>query len=90
MKSHEGVEARKAALRLLDAVLRRGQTMDNAAQAARGLPPADAALASAIAGETLRRLPDLHGNISNPRPQVVTAQPVHHVMVELPRACCSC
>jgi 16S rRNA (cytosine967-C5)-methyltransferase len=40
-------------------VLRRGQTMDNAAQASRGLPPADAALASAIAGETLRRLPDL-------------------------------
>ncbi len=33
--------------------------MDNAAQAARSLPPADAALASAIAGETLRRLPDL-------------------------------
>ena len=44
---------------MLDAVLRRGQTMDNAAQASRGLPPADAALASAIAGETLRRLPDL-------------------------------
>jgi len=40
-------------------MLRRGQTMDNAAQAARDLPPADAALASAIAGETLRRLPDL-------------------------------
>ena len=55
----EGVPARKAALRILDAVLRRGQTMDNAAQAARGLPPADAALASAIAGETLRWLPDL-------------------------------
>jgi 16S rRNA (cytosine967-C5)-methyltransferase len=33
--------------------------MDNAAQAARDLPPMDAALASAIAGETLRRLPDL-------------------------------
>ena len=58
-KQQEGVEARKAALRILDAVLRRGQTMDNAAQAARSLPPADAALASAIAGETLRRLPDL-------------------------------
>lgn len=57
--SEEGVEARKVALRMLDAVLRRGQTMDNAAQAARGLPPADAALASAIAGETIRRLPDL-------------------------------
>jgi 16S rRNA (cytosine967-C5)-methyltransferase len=59
MPSLEGVEARKAALKILDSVLRRGQTMDNAAQAARGLPPADAALASAIAGETLRRLPDL-------------------------------
>jgi 16S rRNA (cytosine967-C5)-methyltransferase len=33
--------------------------MENAAQAGRGLPPADAALASAIAGEALRRLPDL-------------------------------
>lgn len=55
----EGLSARKAALRILDSVLRRGQTMDSAAQAARGLPPADAALASAIAGETLRRLPDL-------------------------------
>jgi 16S rRNA (cytosine967-C5)-methyltransferase len=55
----EGLSARKAALRILDSVLRRGQTMDNAAQAARGLPPADAALASAIAGETLRRIPDL-------------------------------
>jgi 16S rRNA (cytosine967-C5)-methyltransferase len=58
-KSEEGLPARQAALRILDAVLRRGQTMDNAAQASRDLPPADAALASAIAGETLRRLPDL-------------------------------
>lgn len=63
MPSPEGLEARKAALKILDAVLRRGQTMDNAAQAARSLPPADAALASAIAGETLRRLPDLDGLI---------------------------
>src|SRR4029434_11346916 len=61
----EGVAARKAALRMLDAVLRRGQTMDNAAQAARSLPPADAALASAIAGETLRRLPDLDALIDS-------------------------
>src|SRR5918994_5899276 len=58
-KSEEGLPARQAALRILDSVLRKGQTMDNAGQAARGLPPADAALASAIAGETLRRLPDL-------------------------------
>ncbi len=34
-KPLEGLAARKAALRILDAVLRRGQTMDNAAQAAR-------------------------------------------------------
>ena len=63
MPSPDGLDARKAALRILDAVLRRGQTMDNAAQAARGLAPADAALASAIAGETLRRLPDLDAMI---------------------------
>ena len=58
-QSSEGLPARRAALRILDSVLRRGQTMDNAAQMTRGLPPADAALAVAIAGETLRRLPDL-------------------------------
>ena len=54
-----GVGAREAALRMLDGVLRRGQTLDAAASASRGLPPADQALAVAIAGETLRRLPDL-------------------------------
>ena len=71
MPSPEGVEARKAALRILDAVLRRGQTMDNAAQTARMLPPADAALASAIAGETLRRLPDLDALIDGATRQVL-------------------
>ena len=55
----DGTGARRAALIMLDAVLRKGQTLDSAAGAARGLPPADAAHASAIAGETLRRLPDL-------------------------------
>ncbi|MEO7815001.1 MAG: RsmB/NOP family class I SAM-dependent RNA methyltransferase [Sphingomicrobium sp.] len=55
----DGVAARRAALVMLDSVLRKGQTLDGAAAAARGLPPADAAHASAIAGETLRRLPDL-------------------------------
>jgi len=59
MPSVEGVGARKAALRMLDAVLRKGQTLDGAASAARDLSPADRALAIAIAGETLRRLPDL-------------------------------
>lgn len=44
---------------MLDAVLRRGQTLDSAAQSSRGLQPADQGLAVAIAGEALRRLPDL-------------------------------
>lgn len=71
IKSSEGLPARQAALRILDSVLRRGQTMDNAAQASRGLPPADAALASAIAGETLRRLPDLDALIDGATKQAL-------------------
>jgi 16S rRNA (cytosine967-C5)-methyltransferase len=50
---------------MLDAVLRRGQTLDSAASAARDLPAADRALALAIAGETLRRLPDLDALIDS-------------------------
>ncbi|MFL6829416.1 MAG: RsmB/NOP family class I SAM-dependent RNA methyltransferase [Sphingomicrobium sp.] len=59
MPSLEGVDARRAALQILDAVLRRGQTLEAAASAERRLAPADHALAIAIAGETLRRIPDL-------------------------------
>lgn len=59
MPSVEGVAARRAALQILDAVLRRGQTVDAAAGAVRNLSPQDHALAIAIAGETLRRIPDL-------------------------------
>jgi 16S rRNA (cytosine967-C5)-methyltransferase len=44
---------------MLDSVLRRGQTLDAAAARVRGLAPADQALAVAIAGEALRRIPDL-------------------------------
>jgi 16S rRNA (cytosine967-C5)-methyltransferase len=58
-----GLGARRAALQMLDAVLRRGETLDGAAGAARGLAPADRNLAVAIAGETLRRLPDFDGLI---------------------------
>ncbi|WP_448662705.1 RsmB/NOP family class I SAM-dependent RNA methyltransferase [Sphingomonas sp. CJ20] len=61
-----GVPARRAALKLLDAVLRRGlaleQALDNAAQ---GLAPNDRGLAHAIAAETLRRLPDLDALIDS-------------------------
>lgn len=49
--------ARQAALRILDRVLRSGQTMESAAQGGLKLEPGDQALALAIAGETLRRLP---------------------------------
>ena len=59
-----GLGARRAALDMLDAVLRRGQTLDSAAQGSK-LAPQDAALAVAIAGETLRRLPDLDGLIDS-------------------------
>ena len=55
----EGLPARAAALRMLDGVLRRGQTLEAAAQGGPSLPPADQGLALAIAGETLRRLPDI-------------------------------
>src|SRR5438067_13445636 len=65
MPSVEGVGARRAALQMLDAVLRRGQTLDSAASTARDLPLADRALALAIAGETLRRLPDLDALIDS-------------------------
>lgn len=62
-----GLPARKAALRLLDAVLRRGETLDSAAhgalQGVRG--PADKALARALAGEVLRWLPDLDALIDS-------------------------
>jgi 16S rRNA (cytosine967-C5)-methyltransferase len=65
MPSVEGVGARRAALQMLDAVLRRGQTLDAAGAAARNLPPPDHGLAVAIAGEALRRLPDLDALIDS-------------------------
>jgi 16S rRNA (cytosine967-C5)-methyltransferase len=46
-------------------VLRRGQTLDQAAAAERAPAPADHALAVAIAGETLRRIPDLDALIDS-------------------------
>ncbi|WP_242127630.1 transcription antitermination factor NusB [Sphingobium sp. Sx8-8] len=61
-----GLPARRAALRLLDAVLRRGDPLEIALHgAAQGLPPADRALVHAIAAETLRHLPDLDALIDS-------------------------
>ena len=55
MPSTEGLPARRAALQILDAILRRGRTLEAAAMTVRGLKPEDQGLAVAIAGEVLRR-----------------------------------
>ena len=55
-----GVPTRRAAIKLLDAVLRRGESLEAALPAAtRMVHGPDRGLAHAIAAETLRRLPDL-------------------------------
>ncbi|WP_294394457.1 transcription antitermination factor NusB [uncultured Sphingomonas sp.] len=68
-----GVATRAAALKLLDAVLRRGLPLESALDnAARGLERSeDRALAHAIAAEVLRRLPDLDALIDG-----ATAKPL--------------
>ena len=65
MPTVEGIGARKAALRMLDGVLRKGQTLDSASSAANSLAPADRALAVAIVGDAVRRLPDLDALIDS-------------------------
>lgn len=57
----QGAPARRAALKLVDAVLRRGETLDQAAPAATQglLTYSDKALARALASEVLRWLADL-------------------------------
>ena len=68
-----GLPARKAALRLLDAVLRRGETLDQAGSAAlSGLRSGpDKALARALAGEALRWQADLDALIDSATQQVL-------------------
>ena len=67
MAQPPGIHARKAALRLLDAVLRRGETLDVAFGAATSdvRKFEDKALARAIAGEVLRWLVDLDALIDS-------------------------
>jgi 16S rRNA (cytosine967-C5)-methyltransferase len=62
-----GTAARRAAIRLLDAVLRRGEALEAALPAAtRAIPGGpDRGLAHAIAAETLRRVPDLDALIDS-------------------------
>jgi len=61
-----GTPARRAALRILDSVLRRGQALESALESSgHGLAPNDRGLAHAIAAEALRRLPDLDALIDS-------------------------
>lgn len=80
-----GLPARKAALRLLDAVLRRGETLDQAGSAAlSGLRSApDKALARALAGETLRWLVDLDALIDSATQQVLADDAKARVVLRL-------
>ena len=67
-----GTAPRRAALRLIDAILRRGDSLDIAAHAAtQGLPPADRAFAVAIVSETLRWMGAIDALIDG-----ATAQPL--------------
>lgn len=66
-----GAESRKAALAMVDAVLRRGQRFD--ALPAHGLAPSDEGLARAIAGEVFRHLHDLDALIDSATPQPLPA-----------------
>lgn len=67
-----GFPTRRAALRLLDAVLRRGQPLELALHAAaQGLPPPDRALVHAIVAGVLRHMRDLDALIDG-----VTSKPL--------------
>ncbi len=67
MVQPSGIHARRAALQMLDAVLRRGETLEQAEHAAlrQVRKPADKGLALAIANEVLRWLTDLDALIDS-------------------------
>lgn len=83
----QGAPARLAALKLVDAVLRRGETLDQAAHAATQglLTYSDRALARALASEVLRWLADLDalidGAMKKPLPADAKARSVLRVML---------
>ena len=86
MAKTPGLQPRRAALKMLDAVLRRGETLEQAGGAANGLPAfSDRALAKALAGEVLRWLVDLDALIDsatkNPLPDDAKARMVLRIML---------
>src|SRR3546814_20628959 len=67
-----GTAPRRTALRLLDAVLRRGEPLDIAAHAAtQGLTPADRAFAIAIVSEALRWMVDIDALIDGATSEIL-------------------
>ena len=86
MSDIPGLPPRRAALKLLDAVLRRGETLDGASHAAtQGLRGPDKGLAKALAGEALRWLVDLDALIDSatrqPLPDDAKARAVLRLML---------
>ena len=86
MAKTPGLQPRRAALKMLDAVLRRGETLEQAGGAANGLPSfSDRALARALAGEVLRWLTDLDALIDSatrtPLPDDAKARMVLRIML---------
>jgi 16S rRNA (cytosine967-C5)-methyltransferase len=67
-----GMAPRRAALRLVDAILRRGDPLDVAMHAAaQGLTGADRAFAVAIASETMRWMTDIEALIDEATAQIL-------------------
>src|SRR3546814_15360502 len=67
-----GTAPRRTALRLLDAVLRRGEPLDIAAHAAtQGLAPADRAFAIAIVSEAMRWMVDIDALIDGATSEIL-------------------
>lgn len=85
MSATPGLPVRRSALRLLDAVLRRGETLEQAETAALGdvHKAPDRALARAIAGETLRWLTDLDALIDSATKQVLPGDAKVRIVLRL-------
>ena len=94
MAQPTGIHARRAALKLLDAVLRRGETLEQAGGAAlRDVRDAnDQALARAIAGEALRWLTDLDAAIDSATRQPLSSAETapRAVIRRSPSISCNC
>ena len=74
MAKTPGLLPRRAALKMLDAVLRRGETLEQAGGAANSLPAhSDRALARALAGEVLRWLVDIDALIDSATRDILPA-----------------